>query len=163
MSLRVERIVPTVVRPVTNPDNQVQVAIALKVAVLPLLGTDTPLGDGNLAAGVNLRGLLEPGASEVHQLLGRLQQPRFSPHVGHLNVFGTRADFHRWLEHRHLRVAARILEEVHPIVGLVRTGNDQVIVPIAVIVHRQRPGLQSYAQVNDQSGIVVLEPFQSGT
>ena len=83
--------------------------------------------------------------------------------VADLDVLEPLADPAARLEDRELvrrRVAAGVLEEVDAVVGLVGAVDDEVEVAVAVEVHRQRPGPEADAEVDDQAGIVVLQPLE---
>jgi hypothetical protein len=66
-----------------------------------------------------------------------------------------RRQSHRGLEHREFSIAAGVLEEVHTVERDIRTGDHEVEVTIAVVIHRQGPRPQPHTKIDSQPGMVV--------
>ena len=89
----------------------------------------------------------------------------FVVEVAHLDVLSAFADAPRWFENGHLRlrgVAAGVFEEVDAVVGLVRAVDDEIEVAIAIEIHWQRPGPQTDTEIDDETGVVVLQRRERG-
>ena len=167
-ALLVPGVVPAVVVPDAEPDDQVLVAVAVIIDRLPLVRPRS--FERRIELGVDRQfDLLAPGLlAEVSVLVARLQQPDVAVDVGNLDVANGRAEAFRRLEDREgvghdggaVGLGTWILEEVDAVVRLVRAGDDQVQVAVLVVVHRQRPGPEADAQVDDQAGVVVGNRLQ---
>jgi hypothetical protein len=108
--------------------------------------------------------LLDARLEEIGVHIPGRQHHRFAVDVAHLHILRAFADALGGLENGHLvfrRVAAGVFEEVDAVVGLVGAVHDEIEVAIAIEVHRQRPGPQTNAEIDDEAGVVVLERRQA--
>lgn len=147
-----------VVRPVVDADDEIRKAVAVEVDVTPHVSADF--------VGMHVRGQgqrdrpRKSGVDKVRVFLARRQHTRLSVHEAHLGVDHAGAEPAARLEDRHLLLRARVFVDINAVVGDIFLVDDHVHPPVAVDVHRQRPRPQPGPQIDDQAGMVVLQPLE---
>ena len=157
----VVRVVPAVIRPIIRAHDHVEHPVAVEVHATPRIPADL--------VGMDVRGqrqlvrIVERGLEEVGIFRRRRHHVRHSVHDAERRVLHRFADAPRALEDGEFvlrRVAGRVLENVHAVVGLVRAVHHEVEISVTVEIHRQRLCPQAHAEIHDEAGIVVVERLQ---
>ena len=155
VAITVISVIPAVLEPVPHADHDVEVAIAFKVYLFPLVGA----GLFPVAEEFFLR--VDFIALELLAFDGVF--PDYGG--GHENgaVFGVRdlcvgegrAEAYRGCEEGRLAVAGNIFEEVGTVVGFIGTGNEEIIVTVLIIVHGHGPGPKSNTEFYGEIGLII--------
>ena len=160
-SVFVVGVVPAVVAPESFADDEVNGSVAIVVGGLPLAGAEFSILRREL---VFVEGLAFVGtiADEIQPVDARSEDDGSSFGVGDADVGIAFANFNGLLEDGHLGSSAGILEEVDPVVGFVRAGDDEIEVAVVIPIHGEGPGPETDPEVHGESGVVVFEGLQIG-
>ncbi len=156
-------VIPTVVGPVADTDDEIMVAVAVVIDVPPHVGANAVAV--NVAPRIDLPRLIKVEITALlitREFVARFEDPRFTVDVADLEIVCCFSDSDSRLKDGHFDfgILRRILEEVDAVGRLVGAGNQQVHVAVAIVVHRHRPSPQPNAQVNDQVGMVVRQRLE---
>ena len=156
-ALAVVGVVPLVVAPVADADDEVLVAVAVPIDVAPHAGAD--FAGVDVCRGVDLFGLVEAAVVETDVFEVLVEDAGLAVDVADLDVVVGFADVDAGFEDRHfdLRILGGVFEEVEAVGGFVRAGDDEVEVAVAVVVHRERPRPEADAEIDLEAGVVVFE------
>lgn len=162
-------IVPAIVRPIFDRDDQIEGTVAVVIDVPPLIVPDLEhsLGLADLSL-VNVRrqrqfdGAVNPGLQEFGVLESRSKHSQTAIDIRWHRVVLARSEPLRRFEDRQLLMrTADVLEQVRPVVRLVGTDHDQVMIAVSVDIPRHGPRPQANAQIDNQTGVVVLDSLQA--
>ena len=155
-------IVPTVVGPIADADDDVGLPVTVVVGIFPHVRADFVRVDvrrqRQLPAG------LEPGLREIRVLDGRRQDPRLAiGALAELDVLHAFADAHARLEDRQrtLRRVGVGPEDIHAVRRLVGAVDDEFELAVAIDVHGQGPSPEADAKIHDEPRVVILQAFKT--
>ena len=161
MPVGVPGVVPAVVAPVLDADDEVERAVAVVVGVAPLvvphlraLRLRCLAACRSFAATGSATLLGRPVVVKVGILAAGREHAQLAVDVARHDVVHRAAQPAGGLEDRKLvlrRVARRVLEQPDAVRRLVGAGDDQVEIAVAVGVARHGPGPQADAQIDDQA------------
>ncbi len=154
-------MIPFVVAPVADPDNQVLITVAFPVTIAKHPGAGFAVAV-NMNRRIDLFLRFEIAVEKVGQLPLFEQQLGLPFDIADLGVSLCWAKSNAGLKNRQLLTGfcSRVFEKVKAITGFVVAGNQQIEVAIAVVIDWQWPGPESNTEVDVKSGVVIAQRLQ---
>ena len=147
-------IVPAIIGPVLRADDQVRLAISIKIGEVPLIGAH--LVWMHIAWQRKLHAPVKARRQEVGISNARCGNHRLAIHIAHACIGHPLADTFA----RGERWPSSASKHVRAVVRLVRAAHHQIQLAISIVIHGQWPGPESDPQINDEAGVVVRQTLK---